>query len=93
MFMYRKTVFNYEFFALNTWLPLCQVYFCTKCRTGEIREIIGLIVSKRSLTMLLFSSAMTGTQGKKRKDTVCIVLADDTCEEAKIRMNKVCNCP
>jgi len=28
-------------------------------------------------------------QGKKRKDTVCIVLADDTCEESKIRMNKV----
>ena len=28
-------------------------------------------------------------QGKKRKDTVCIVLADDTCEEPKIRMNKV----
>lgn len=28
-------------------------------------------------------------QGKKRKDTVCIVLADDTCEEAKIRLNKV----
>lgn len=29
-----------------------------------------------------------GSQGKKRKDTVCIVLVDDTCEEAKIRMNK-----
>ena len=29
-------------------------------------------------------------QGKKRKDTVCIVLGDDTCEEPKIRMNKVC---
>lgn len=28
-------------------------------------------------------------QGKKRKDTVCIVLSDDTVEEAKIRMNKV----
>ena len=28
-------------------------------------------------------------QGKKRKDTVCIVLADETCEEPKIRMNKV----
>jgi hypothetical protein len=27
-------------------------------------------------------------QGKKRKDTVCIVLMDDTVEEAKIRMNK-----
>jgi hypothetical protein len=29
------------------------------------------------------------TQGKKRKDTVCIVLSDDTVEEAKIRINKV----
>jgi len=28
-------------------------------------------------------------QGKKRKDTVCIVLSDDTVEEAKIRINKV----
>ena len=28
-------------------------------------------------------------QGKKRKDTVCIVLADDTYEKPKIRMNKV----
>jgi len=28
-------------------------------------------------------------KGKKRHDTVCIVLADDTCEEAKIRINKV----
>lgn len=28
-------------------------------------------------------------KGKKRRDTVCIVLADETCEEGKIRMNKV----
>ena len=28
-------------------------------------------------------------QGKKRKDTVCIVLADESVEEARIRMNKV----
>ncbi|KAJ7548620.1 hypothetical protein O6H91_07G019700 [Diphasiastrum complanatum] len=28
-------------------------------------------------------------RGKKRRDTVCVVLADDACEEAKIRMNKV----
>ena len=28
-------------------------------------------------------------QGKKRKDTVCIVLTDDTVEEGKIRLNKV----
>ena len=28
-------------------------------------------------------------QGKKRRDTVCIVLADDSCEDHKIKMNKV----
>jgi len=28
-------------------------------------------------------------QGKKRRDTVCIVLSDDTVDEAKIRINKV----
>ncbi|KAL3512787.1 hypothetical protein ACH5RR_025504 [Cinchona calisaya] len=28
-------------------------------------------------------------KGKKRKDTVCIVLGDEQCEEGKIRMNKV----
>ncbi|XP_073138535.1 cell division cycle protein 48 homolog isoform X2 [Henckelia pumila] len=28
-------------------------------------------------------------RGKKRKDTVCVVLADEQCEETKIRMNKV----
>ncbi|VFQ97596.1 unnamed protein product [Cuscuta campestris] len=28
-------------------------------------------------------------KGKKRKDTICVSLADDTCEEPKIRMNKV----
>lgn len=30
-----------------------------------------------------------GLQGKKRKDTICIALADETCDEPKIRMNKV----
>ncbi|CAL9156553.1 unnamed protein product [Musa hybrid cultivar] len=28
-------------------------------------------------------------KGKKRRDTICIALADDTCDEPKIRMNKV----
>ncbi|VVA33925.1 PREDICTED: cell division [Prunus dulcis] len=28
-------------------------------------------------------------KGKKRKDTVCIIVADDKCEEPKIRINKV----
>eukprot|EP00793_Prasinoderma_coloniale_P005102 PRCOL_00000863-RA len=37
----------------------------------------------------LFRGDTVLLKGKKRKDTVCIVLADETCEEAKIRMNKV----
>ena len=37
----------------------------------------------------LFRGDTVRIKGKKRKDTVCIVLADDSCEEAKIRMNKV----
>lgn len=35
------------------------------------------------------SPYLPSLQGKKRKDTVCIVLADDTVEESKIRINKV----
>uniref|UniRef100_A0A7S0MQC1 Vesicle-fusing ATPase n=1 Tax=Pyramimonas obovata TaxID=1411642 RepID=A0A7S0MQC1_9CHLO len=37
----------------------------------------------------LFRGDTVLIKGKKRKDTVCIVLGDDTCEEPKIRMNKV----
>lgn len=37
----------------------------------------------------LAENFVDGDQGKKRKDTVCIVLADDTVEEARIRINKV----
>jgi len=36
----------------------------------------------------LFRGDTVLIKGKKRKDTVCIVLADDTCDKAKIRMNK-----
>lgn len=34
-------------------------------------------------------SFLGGIQGKKRRDTVCIALADEQCEEPKIKMNKV----
>eukprot|EP00252_Welwitschia_mirabilis_P004684 TRINITY_DN1497_c0_g2_i4.p2 TRINITY_DN1497_c0_g2~~TRINITY_DN1497_c0_g2_i4.p2 ORF type:complete len:156 (+),score=13.61 TRINITY_DN1497_c0_g2_i4:198-665(+) len=37
----------------------------------------------------LFRGDTVLLKGKKRKDTICIALADDTCEEPKIRMNKV----
>lgn len=41
------------------------------------------------MMMLVMMMLINAAQGKKRKDTVCIVLADETCEEAKIRINKV----
>ena len=37
----------------------------------------------------LFRGDTVLLKGKKRRDTVCIVLADDTCAENKIRMNRV----
>lgn len=37
----------------------------------------------------LFNGDTVLIKGKKRRDTICIVVSDDTCEEAKIRLNKV----
>eukprot|EP00736_Rhodelphis_marinus_P008063 Rmarinus@m.24968 len=37
----------------------------------------------------LFRGDTVLIKGKKRRDTVCIVLADDECEEPKVRMNRV----
>ena len=54
--------------------PDCQ----SQCQARRRRGEGGLNLGTR----------LPALQGKKRKDTVCIVLADDTVEEAKIRMNK-----
>jgi len=40
-------------------------------------------------TLQLFRGDTVLLKGKKRRDTVCIVFADENCEESKIRMNKV----
>ena len=45
--------------------------------------------SKKMEELQLFRGDTVLLKGKKRKDTVCIVLADDTVEENKIRINKV----
>ncbi|KAM7502093.1 hypothetical protein LguiB_000997 [Lonicera macranthoides] len=50
------------------------------------------VVAMHPITMdklQLFSGDAVLIKGKKRKDTVCIALADETCDEPKIRMNKV----
>eukprot|EP00668_Euglena_longa_P028917 GGOE01036251.1.p1 GENE.GGOE01036251.1~~GGOE01036251.1.p1 ORF type:complete len:816 (-),score=157.06 GGOE01036251.1:120-2378(-) len=40
-------------------------------------------------TLELFRGDTVLIRGKRRKDTVCIVLSDDTCAEGRVRMNKV----
>eukprot|EP01103_Thecamoeba_quadrilineata_P017635 TRINITY_DN6341_c0_g1_i1.p1 TRINITY_DN6341_c0_g1~~TRINITY_DN6341_c0_g1_i1.p1 ORF type:complete len:800 (+),score=166.08 TRINITY_DN6341_c0_g1_i1:121-2520(+) len=40
-------------------------------------------------TLQLFRGDTVLIKGKKRHDSVCIVLADETCEDSKVRMNKV----
>jgi hypothetical protein len=52
-------------------------------RLGQKVQAIGVVF------LAVSNSSSENWQGKKRKDTVCIVLADDTCDEPKIRMNKV----
>ena len=49
------------------------------------------VISMNTATMeklQLFRGDTVLVKGKKRKDTVLIVLADDTCDETKIRVNK-----
>ena len=49
-------------------------------------RLTGRLGARRSQ---LFRGDTVLLKGKKRKDTVCIVLADDTCDNHKIRLNKV----
>lgn len=37
----------------------------------------------------LFRGDTVLLKGKRRKETVCIVLSDDNCQDEKIRMNRV----
>lgn len=56
--------------------------------TNEDNSVVALSAKKME-ELQLFRGDTVLIKGKKRKDTVCIVLADDTCDEGKIRMNKV----
>nr|XP_043609546.1 cell division cycle protein 48 homolog [Erigeron canadensis] len=51
-------------------------------------SVVGLHPETMEI-LKLFRGDTILIKGKKRKDTICIALADKTCEEHKIRMNKV----
>jgi len=56
--------------------------------TTDDNSVVSLNI-KTMEQLQLFRGDTVMIKGKKRRDTVCIVLADETCDEGKIRMNKV----
>ena len=55
--------------------------------TNDDNSAVGMALSNMEACGLYRGDTVLLT-GKRRKDTVCIVLADDTCDAGKIRMNK-----
>uniref|UniRef100_A0A915ANN0 vesicle-fusing ATPase n=1 Tax=Parascaris univalens TaxID=6257 RepID=A0A915ANN0_PARUN len=55
---------------------------------NDDNSVVGLSQAKMD-ELNLFRGDTVLLKGKKRKETVCIVLSDDTCPNDKIRMNRV----
>lgn len=55
----------------------CMCWFVCVCVFEQMEEL------------QLFRGDTVLIKGKKSRDTVCIVLADDTVDDSSIRMNKV----
>ncbi|KAK3033498.1 hypothetical protein RJ639_032727 [Escallonia herrerae] len=55
---------------------------------NDDNSVVSMHPSKMD-ELQLFRGDTVLVKGKKRKDTICIVLSDEQCEEPKIRMNKV----
>jgi transitional endoplasmic reticulum ATPase len=56
--------------------------------TNDDNSVISLSPTKMD-ELELFRGDTVLIKGKKGKDTVCIVLADETCDDSSVRMNKV----
>lgn len=56
--------------------------------TSDDNSVVALSPAKME-ELGLFRGDTVLLKGKKRRDTVCIVLADDDCEDVKIRCNRV----
>ena len=55
--------------------------------TNDDNSVVALNLATME-ELQLFRGDTVMIKGKRRKETVCIVLADDACEAGKIRMNK-----
>lgn len=58
-------------------------------RTSIESPILSLLFQAKMDELQLFRGDTVMIKGKRRKDTVCIVLSDDACANEKIRMNRV----
>ncbi|KAL7545497.1 hypothetical protein ACHAWF_008848 [Thalassiosira exigua] len=56
--------------------------------TNDDNSVISLSPAKME-ELSLFRGDTVLIKGKKGRDTVCIVLADETCDDSSVRMNKV----
>ena len=56
--------------------------------TNDDNSVVALSAAKME-ELELFRGDTVEIKGKKSKETVCIVLADDACDDGSIRMNKV----
>lgn len=56
--------------------------------TNDDNSVVALSPAKME-ELQLFRGDTVLVKGRKRRDTVCIVLADETCEDAKIKCNRV----
>lgn len=56
--------------------------------TNDDNSVVALSPAKME-ELQLFRGDTVLLRGKKRRDTICIVLTDETCENEKIRMNRV----
>ena len=81
--------------AARAWRRICsstgvQATLCTLARVLSAEPVLCLTVVAGSLACMAARALNLPllAQAKKRKDTVCIVLADDAVEEPKIKMNK-----
>lgn len=55
---------------------------------ADDNSVVALSQTKMD-ELQLFRGDTVLLKGKRRKETVCIVLSDDTCPDEKIRMNRV----
>ena len=91
-----KIVLYYRLMCLPLTNKTLSVYLLMLC---EVRILIKLVLigllfifftMKTKMDELqLFRGDTVLMKGKKRRETVCIVLSDDTCSDEKIRMNRV----